>query len=84
MFLNITGPEATTIKQDHPGDYEQQKIEVLRVWRCKRGLQATFKVLADVFSKELNDQTMVDTINTLATEASKGSCGANILSDMLN
>ena len=72
MHLNVTGPEIVVIQQNHPRDYEQQKLEVLRVWKRKRGLQATFEVLADVFSKELNDQTMVDTINTLATEASKG------------
>ena len=72
MYLDVTGAETVTIQRNHPGDYEKQKFEVLKVWRCKRGLQATFKVLADVFSKELNNQTMVDTINTLASEASKG------------
>ena len=72
MYLNVTGPETVTVKQNHPGDYEQQKLEVLKVWKHKRGFQATFKVLTDVFSKELSDQAMVDTINTLATEASKG------------
>ena len=72
MHLNVTGPETFVIQQNHPRNYEQQKLEVLRVWKRKRGLQATFKVLADVFSKELNDQTIVDTINSLATEASKG------------
>ena len=72
MHLNVTGPETVVIQQNHPCNYEQQKLEVLRVWKRKRGLQATFKVLADVFSKELNDQTMVDTIITLATKASKG------------
>ena len=70
-YLDVTGSETIAIQRNHP-DYEQQKFEVLKVWKCKRGLQATFEVLADVFSKELNDQTMVDTINTLATEASKG------------
>ena len=79
MFLNVTGPEATAIKQNHPGDYEKQKIELLRVWRCKRGLQATFKVLADVFSKEIEDQTVVDTINTLATEAYKGTVAMKLI-----
>ena len=73
MHLDVTGPEAIAIEQNHPRDYEQQKLQVLRVWKRKRGLQATFQVLANVFSKELNDQAMVDTINTLATEASKGS-----------
>ena len=73
MYLNVTGPETIAVKQNNPGDYEQQKLEVLKVWKHKRGFEATFKVLADVFSKELSDQTMVDTINTLATKASKGS-----------
>ena len=73
IYLNVTGPETIAIQKTHPHDYEQQKLEVLRVWKCKRGLKATFEVLAKVFSKELNDQAMVDTINTLATEASKGS-----------
>ena len=72
MYLNVTEPETIVIQQNHPHDYKQQKLEVLRVWKRKRGLQATFKILADVFSKELNDQTMVDTIITLATKASKG------------
>ena len=72
IYLDVTGPETIIIKQNNPGDYEQQKVEVLKVWKRKRGLQATFKILADIFLKELNDQTMVDTINTLATEASKG------------
>ena len=73
MHLNVTGPETIAIQKTHLNDYEQQKLEVLRVWKRKRGLQATFEVLANVFSKELNDQAMVDTINTLATKASKGS-----------
>ena len=72
MYLNVTGPETIVVKQNHPSDYEQQKLEVLKVWKHKRGFQATFKILADVFSKELSDQAMVDTINTLAAEASKG------------
>ena len=72
MHLDVTGPEGIAIVQNHPCDYERQKLEVLRVWKRKRGLQATFEVLANVFSKELNDQTMADTINSLATEASKG------------
>ena len=72
MHLDVTGPETIAIVQNHPRDYEQQKLEVLRVWKRKNGLHATFEVLANVFSKDLNDQAMVDTINTLATEASKG------------
>ena len=72
MHLNVTGPETIAIQQNHLRDYEQQKLEVLRVWKRKRGLEATFEVLANVFLKKLNDQIMVDTINSLATEASKG------------
>ena len=73
MHLDVTEPEITVIQQKHPRDYDQQKLEVLRLWKHKRDIQATFEVLANVFSKDLNDQPMVDTINTLATEASKGS-----------
>ena len=72
MHLNVTGPETIVVKQNHPSDYAQQKLEILKIWKCKNGLQATFEVLANVFSKELNNQAMVDTINNLATEASKG------------
>ena len=51
MYLNVTGPETIVVKQNHPSDYEQQKLEVLKVWKHKRGFQATFKILADVFFK---------------------------------
>ena len=71
-YLSITGPETTAIKKDHLGNYEQQKVEVLKLWKRKKGLQATFKVLADIFSKDLNDQGMVTSINSLAAEAFKG------------
>ena len=69
---NVTGPETNVIKENYRGNYEQQKVEVLKLWKRKNGLQATFKVLADVFSKELNDQAMVVTIKSLATVAFEG------------
>ena len=72
MYLNVTEAETVAIQRNHSQDYQQQKFEVLKLWKGKRGLHATFKALANVFSKELNDQTMVDTINNFAAEASKG------------
>lgn len=72
MYLNITRPETSVIKENYRGNYEQQKFEVLNLWKHKKGSQATFKVLADVFSEELNDQTMVDIIKSLATAAFEG------------
>ena len=72
MYLNVTGSETSAVKENYRGNYEQQKVEVLKLWKCKKGPQATFKVLADVFSKELNDQGMVDTIKNIATVAFEG------------
>ena len=51
MHLNVTGPETITIQQNHPGDYKQQKLEVLKVWKWKKGFQATFKFLPMFFRR---------------------------------
>ena len=72
VYLNVTGPETNVIKENYRGNYEQQKVEVLKLWKHKKGPQATFKVLVDVFSKELNNQDMVATIKTFATVAFEG------------
>ena len=71
MFLDVTEPEAATIKANHPGDYETQKIEVLKKWKTKKGFNGTFKALSEVFS-ERSDQRMVDVIRTVATKAYNG------------
>ena len=72
MFLDVTEAEAATIKANHPGDYETQKIQILKKWKAKKGeFQGTFKALSEVFVKR-EDQRMVDVIKRVAAEAYKG------------
>ena len=71
MYLDVTEPEAATIRANHPGDYETQKIQILKKWKIKKGFNGTFKALNEVFSR-LHDQRMVDVIRTVATEAYNG------------
>ena len=71
MYLDVTEPEAVTIRANHPGDYETQKIQILKSWKTKKGFNGTFKALSKVFS-DRGDQRMVDVIRTVATEAYNG------------
>ena len=71
MYLDVTEPEAATIRANHPGDYETQKIKVLKKWKEKKGFTGTFKALSGVFSRR-NDQRMVGVIMTVATGAYNG------------
>ena len=71
-YLDVTEAEAAVIKANHPGDYETQKIQILKKWKTKKGdFQGTFKVLSEVFVKRA-DQRMVGVIKTVAAEAYKG------------
>ncbi|XP_003383284.1 PREDICTED: uncharacterized protein LOC100639595 [Amphimedon queenslandica] len=45
-FLKITDPDITALKRDFP-DYNQQKIQMLFLWRRKNGRRATRRVLAE-------------------------------------
>lgn len=67
--LGVTESETNAIKDN---DYEQQKYIILNIWKRRGGLQATFKVLLNVFSNQLNDQAMVDIIYELAAVAMTG------------
>ena len=68
-YLGVTELEATAIREY---DHGLQKNIVLKMWKRKRGFQATFKALVDVFSKQLMDQVMVGIIYELATVAMTG------------
>ena len=73
MYLDVTEPETATIKANHPGNYETQKIQILKTWKQKKGeFQGNFKALSEVFVR-LRDQRMVDVIKRVAEEAYKGS-----------
>lgn len=67
--LGITESERNEVKGY---DYGQQKLMILKLWKRRRGFQATFKALFDVFSEQLKDQTMVGIIYELAEEAMRG------------
>ena len=71
MYLDVTEPEAATIRANHPGDYETQKIQILKSWKTKKGLKGTFSALSEVFS-DRGDQRMVDVIRTVAAKAYSG------------
>ena len=71
MYLDVTEPEAATIRANHLGDYETQKIQILKKWKAKKGFKGTFIALSEVFS-EYGDQRMVDVIRTVATKAYNG------------
>ena len=68
-YLGVTESEAITIRKY---SYTQQKIAIFKIWKSRRGFQATFKSLFDVFSKQLKDQTMAGIIYELATVAMTG------------
>ena len=71
MYLDVSEPEAATIRANHPYDYETQKIQSLKKWKTKKGFQGTFNALSEVFSG-LGDQRMVGVIRTVATKAYNG------------
>ena len=71
MYLDVTETEAATIRADHPGDYEAQKIQVLKKWKKRKGFRGTFSALSEVFSG-CGDQRMVDVIRTVATKSYNG------------
>ena len=72
VFLDVTEAEAATIKANHPGDYETQKLQILKKWKTKKGdFRGTFRALSEVFAKR-EDQEMVDVIKRVASEAYKG------------
>lgn len=72
LYLDVTEPEATAIRADHPHDYNTQKIKILQKWKTKKGqFQGTFKVLSEVFVEQ-NYQQMVEVITTVAAKAYKG------------
>ena len=72
MYLDVTEPEKTAVTANHPRDYETQKIEILKIWKRKKGeFRGTFKALSEVFSR-LDDQRMVDVIKRVAHEAYRG------------
>ena len=71
MYLDVTEPEAATIRAIHRGDYETQKIQILKEWKAKKGFKGTFIALSKVFS-ERGVQKMVEVIGTVATKAYNG------------
>jgi len=46
--LSITNAEVIEIKNNHQGDYRQQKTRALQLWKAKVGKAATYKCLVDV------------------------------------
>jgi len=78
MHLDVTKVETETIKKNHPGDYEYQKLQVLYKWREKKGLfKGTFQALSDIFAQE-NDDRMVDIVRNMAAEIVTGKKLLNI------
>ena len=71
MYLDVTEAEAATIRANHSGDYETQKIQILKKWKTKKGFNGTFIALSEVFSKR-GDQRMVEIIRIVATKAYNG------------
>ena len=71
MYLDVTEPEAETIRANHPNDYETQKIQMLKKWKTRKGFKGTFIALSEVFSRR-DDQRMVDVIRTVANKAYNG------------
>ena len=71
MYLDVTEPEAATIRTNYPNDYETQKIQILKSWKTKKGFMGTFKALIEVFSGR-SDQRMIDVVRTVATKAYDG------------
>ena len=43
--LGLTKPNETAIKKDNPGDYEQQKMAMLCLWKRRHGSKATRNAL---------------------------------------
>ena len=68
-YLVVTESEAIAIRKYN---YTQQNIAILKIWKSRKGFQATFKALFDVFSKQLKDHTTAGIIYELATVAMTG------------
>ena len=71
MYLDVSEPEAATIRANHPYDYETQKIQILKKWKAKKGFKGTFNALNEVFSRG-SDQRILEVIRTVATKAYNG------------
>ena len=72
IFLDVTEPEAAAIRANHPGDYETQKIQILKKWKKKKGeFRGTFKALSEVFA-ERGNHDMVGVIKREASKVYKG------------
>jgi len=72
--LSITNAEATEIKKNHQGDYRQQKIQLLQLWKSKVGKTATYKYLVDVIQAMIGESFAED-IYDMAVETYRGMCG---------
>jgi len=66
----VAESDATTIKRNF-SDFAVQKVEILKAWKRKKGIWATYKALSDVFLSDMNDKDMADTIKRLADRAYK-------------
>ena len=71
MELDVTETEAAAIRANHLGDYEAQKIQILKKWKTKKGFRGTFIALNEVFLGHA-DWRMVNVIRTVATKAYNG------------
>ena len=67
--LGVTDLEANEVKSY---DSRQQPLLVLKIWKRRRGFQAIFKALVDIFSKQLKYETMVGVIYDLAAVSLTG------------
>jgi len=60
------------LKKNYPGDYKLQKVEALKLWRCKFGQAATYGHLVDTTEK-LSGSDIAEDIIELVLESFKGS-----------
>lgn len=58
--LGITSSEEVALKRDHP-DYNQQKRELLFLWRKRKGSRATLRALATA-CKEAGEESLCERI----------------------
>ena len=67
--LGLTRTEEMNIMEYAPHSLPAQRVEMLRTWRGKLGIAATYSRLAYVFS-QCSKQDLVDAITELVTAAS--------------
>ena len=81
-FLGLTESEEIAILGSHPHSVAAQKIAMLRKWKQKHGVKATYKRLCRVFD-DCKRADLVDKVKQLLAESNSSSDEEGIISMLL-